>query len=80
MIVGVSSAQNDLECFFICLIFTDIQSQSQERAAMATSGPNLAFGHMGKGNSQTPMMFTAMLTNLMVRQLQNEALLILRVN
>lgn len=47
---------------------------------MATSGPNLAFGHMGKGNSQTPMMFTAMLTNLMVRQLQNEALLILRVN
>lgn len=60
--------------------FTDTQSQSQERAAMATSRTNLALGHMGKGNSQTPMMFIATLTNLMVRQPQNEAFLILRVN
>lgn len=47
---------------------------------MATSRTNLALGHMGKGNSQTPMMFIVTLTNLMVRQPQNEAFLILRVS
>lgn len=60
--------------------FTDTQSQSQERAATATSKTKLALGHMGKRNSQTPMMFIAMLTNLMVRQPHNAAFLILRAN
>lgn len=59
--------------------FTDTQSQSQEMAAMVTSKTNLALGHMGKGNSQTPMMYIATLTNLRVRQLQNDAFPILRV-
>lgn len=51
---------------------TDTLSQSRERAAMATSRTNLALGLMGKGNLQTPTMFIATLTNLTVRQPQNE--------
>lgn len=52
---------------------TDIQSPTRERAAMATYRINLGLGHMGPGSQQTPMMFTAMSTNLMVSQPQNEA-------